>query len=105
METVIFNSGKLDFVAGGDTRSDVREERQDQQSNASEESAARLGREIGADFVLTGSVRTIVDREGNRSVRTYWVTAELTNVETNARMWMGQNNEITKVVVRPNNRL
>ncbi|MCL2800996.1 MAG: penicillin-binding protein activator LpoB [Treponema sp.] len=105
MENVIFNSGKLDFVAGGDTRSDIRTERQEQQSHASEETAARLGREIGADFMLTGSVRTIVDREGNRSVRTYFVSAELTSIETNARMWMGQNNEITKVVVRPNNRL
>ncbi|MCL2764074.1 MAG: penicillin-binding protein activator LpoB [Treponema sp.] len=105
MENVIFNSGKLDFVAGGETRSDVRAERQDQQSNASEDTAARLGAETGADFILTGSVRTIIDREGNRSVRTYFVTAELTNIETNARTWMGQNNEIAKVITRPNNRL
>jgi hypothetical protein len=104
MENVIFNSGRLDFVAGGNTRDDVRAERQEQQSHASEETAARLGRETGADFIMTGSVRTIVDREGNRSVRTYFVTAELTDIETNARIWLGQNNEITKVVVRPNHR-
>jgi len=105
MENVIFNSGKLDFVAGGETRNDLRSERQDQQSHASEETTAALGKEIGADFMLTGSVRTIVDREGNRSVRSYFVTAELTSIETNARMWIGQNNEITKSVVRPRNRL
>ena len=105
METVIFNSGRLDFVAGGDTRDDIRVERQDQQSWASEETAAALGREIGADFLMTGSVRTIIDREGNWSVRTYFVTAELTNIETNARMWIGQNNEITKEIRRPSNRL
>lgn len=105
METVIFNSGKLDFVAGGDTRDEVRAERQEQQNHASEETAAALGREIGADFILTGSVRTIVDREGNRTARTYFVTAELTDIETNARIWLGQNSEITKVITRPNNRL
>ena len=105
METVIFNSGKLDFVAGGSTRDDVRAERQEQQNNASEETAAALGRELGADFILTGSVRTIIDREGNRSVRTYFVTAELTDIETNARIWIGQNNDITKEVTRPRNRL
>jgi len=105
METVIFNSGKLDFVASGETRADARAERQDQQSNASEDSAVRLGREIGADFIMTGSVNVIVDRDGNRSVRSYFVTAELTDIETNARIWMGQNTEITKVIVRPNNRL
>jgi uncharacterized protein (TIGR02722 family) len=105
MENVIFNSGKLDFVAGGDTRADIRAERQDQQGNASDETAAALGKEKGADFIMTGSVRTIVDREGNRSVRTYFVTAELTSIETNARMWMGQDNSITKAVTRPKNKL
>jgi hypothetical protein len=105
METTIFNSGRLDFVAPAGLREEIRAERQDQQSHASEETAARLGREIGADFMMTGSVRTIVDREGNRTVRTYFVTAELTDIETNARIWVGQNNEITKIVTRPNNRL
>jgi hypothetical protein len=105
METVIFNSGRLDFVAPAGLRQELRAERLDQQRNASEETAARLGREIGADFMLTGSVRTIVDREGNRTVRTYFVTAELTNIETNARVWVGQNNEITKIIRRPRNRL
>jgi hypothetical protein len=105
METVIFNSGRLDFVAGGSTRDEVRAERQGQQSFASEETAASLGREIGADFLLTGSVRTIIDREENRTVRTYFVTAELTNIETNARVWLGMNNDITKVITRPRNRL
>jgi len=105
METVIFNSGRMDFVAGGETRDDLRSERLDQQNWASEETAARLGREIGADFMMTGSVRTIIDREGNRTVRTYYVTAELTNIETNSRMWIGQYNDITKVITRPRNTL
>jgi uncharacterized protein (TIGR02722 family) len=105
METVIFNSGRLDFVAGGTTREDIRAERQDQQGNASEATAAALGKETSADFMLTGSVRTIVDRAGNQTVRTYFVTAELTNIETNARIWLEQNNEIKKVITRPRNRL
>ena len=105
MENAIFNSGKLDFVAGGDTRNSLRAEKQDQQSYASEATTAAIGKEIGADFMMTGSVRTIVDREGNRSVRTYFVTAELTNIETNARMWIGQDNSITKEVTRPKNKL
>jgi uncharacterized protein (TIGR02722 family) len=105
MEMAIFRSGRLDFVAPDALRQELRSERQDQQSNSSEETAAALGREIGANFMLTGSVRTIVDREGNRTVRTYFVTAELTSIETNARIWIGQNNEITKEIRRPRNRL
>jgi PBP1b-binding outer membrane lipoprotein LpoB len=105
MEATIFNSGKLDFVAGGDTRNELRAERQAQQSHASEATAAALGNETGADFMLTGTVRTSIDREGNRSTRTYFVNAEMTDIETNQRIWMGLNSEIKKIVVRPNNRL
>jgi hypothetical protein len=101
MEVVIFNSGLLDFVAGGDTREELRTERADQNNfNASEETAALLGSETGADFLLTGSVHTIVDQAGNQTVRTYYVSAELSNISTNARMWMGQNSEIKKVITR-----
>ena len=105
MEVTIFNSGKMDFVAGGDTRTELRAERQDQQSNASESTAAALANETGADFLLTGAVRTIVDKAGNQTTRTYFVSAEMTNIETNARMWMAQNNEIKKVITQPKHKL
>ena len=105
MEVTIFNSGKLDFVAGGDVREDLRAERMDQQNNANAETMARLRNETGADFMLTGAVRTIVDREANQTVRTYFVTAELTSIETNQRLWMGQNSEIKKLITRSRNSL
>jgi len=101
METSIVNSGKMDFVAGGDTLAEIRSERQDQQSNASEDTAAALGNETGAALLLTGSVKSIVDRAGNTTVRSYFVNAELTNVETRTRLWMGDNNEIKKVIKQP----
>ena len=105
METVIFNTGRLDFVAGGSVRDELREERQEQQTQASEETAARLANETGADFMLFGSVRSIVDRAGNQTSRTYFVNAEITNVETNQRIWMATNSDIKKVVVQPRNRM
>ncbi|MDR0495190.1 MAG: penicillin-binding protein activator LpoB [Treponema sp.] len=105
METVIFNSGKMDFVAGGGTRAELRAERQDQQSNASEATAAALANETGANFMLFGSVKTMVEKAGNQTVRTYFVYAEMTNVETNQRMWMGENSEIKKIVTQAKNKL
>jgi len=105
MEITIFNSGKMDFVAGGATRDAIRAERQDQQIFASEETAAALARETGADFMLFGTVRTIVDKAGNQTARTYFVRAELTNIETNERLWMGQNTEIKKIIKQPKNKL
>jgi uncharacterized protein (TIGR02722 family) len=105
MEITIFNSGKLDFVAGGGARDELRAERQDQQGNASETTAAALGNETGADFLLTGSVKTIIDRAGGNATRTYFVSAELTNIETNARLWMDQNSEIKKIIQTPRAKL
>jgi uncharacterized protein (TIGR02722 family) len=105
MEIAIFNSGKLDFVAGGSTRNELRAERQDQQGNASEATASALGNETGADFLLTGSVKTIIDRAGGEATRTYFVSAEMTNIETNARMWMDQNSEIKKYIQTPKAKL
>ncbi len=104
MRSTIINSGVLEFVAGGNTRDEIRAERQDQQGNASEDTAAALGYEIGADFMLTGSVKTIVDRAANQTVRTYIVTAELTNIETNRIIWTEQNSEIKKMITRARNK-
>ena len=101
MEIAIVNSGKLGFVAGGDTRTELRAERNDQQMNASEATASALANETGANYMLTGAVRTIVDSAGNQTVRSYFVSAELTNLETNERLWMGSNDEIKKIVTRP----
>ena len=105
MESTIFNSGKMDFVAGGSTRDELRSERQDQLSNASDYTASSIGNETGADFMLTGKVTSIIDRAGNLSVRAYFVNAELTNIETNQRMWMGDYNEIKKTIKKPKARL
>ena len=102
MEIAIVNSGKMDFVAGGDTLTEIRSERQDQQTHASEATAAALGNETGAALMLTGSVKSIVDRAGNRTVRSYFVSAEMTNVETRTRLWMGENNEIKKEIRQSN---
>ena len=108
-ETSIFNSGRMDFVAGGAFRDELRTERADQLIHASEMTAAGIGHEVGADFMLFGTVRTIVDRSVERrnvrTVRTYHVFAELTNVETGQRVWMHENSEIRKAVTQPRNRL
>ena len=106
MGRTIFNSGRMNFVAEDSLRRELRDERQDQLSGyVSDETAAALGRETGADFLLTGTVRTIVDQMGNQTVRTYYVTAEMTSIETNEHIWMGDHSDIKKVIIRPRNRL
>ena len=105
MEMAIVNSGIMDFVAGGETREEIRNERHDQLLFASDETAAALANETGATLLLTGSINSIVDRAGGRTVRSYFVSAELTNIETNRRLWMGANDEIRKVIDQPRRRI
>jgi PBP1b-binding outer membrane lipoprotein LpoB len=105
MESAIFRSRKLTFVAGGGLRDKIRAERQDQLANASEETAAALGKEVGADFVLTGSVKTQSDRQGGRATRTYYVSARITNVDTGLPLWMPEPAVIRKYIETPRAKL
>lgn len=105
MRTAILNSGKLEFVEGGDARDDIRAERQDQQWNASEQTASALAQETGANFMLTGEVKSIIDKAGNTTVRTYFVKATMTNIETNRILWEGEHNDIKKIIRQPRTKL
>ena len=107
MEAAIFNSGRMDFVAGGQTRDEIRSERQAQADlgYTSDDTLASMTNETGADFLLTGTIRTIIDRAGNETIRTYFINAEMTNIETTQRMWMQTNSDIKKRIVRPKNKL
>lgn len=102
MEDAIFNSGRLGVVAGGRRREELRNERLDQQRGFTRDSTAKsLSNETGADYVLSGSVKTIVDAADNRSVRTYYVRAQIIDLETNELVWSKQNANIKKEIVRP----
>jgi uncharacterized protein (TIGR02722 family) len=102
LEASILSSGKAEFVASGDLRDQLRAERLDQQQGYTDDATmARIGREVGADYMLTGSVKTIVDRYDKTSTRSYFITAELTDITTNRRLWIGEYNEIKKVIKNP----
>ncbi|MEE1166699.1 MAG: penicillin-binding protein activator LpoB [Treponema sp.] len=98
LEAALVNSGKVEFVASSSERDEVRNERNDQQINSSEDTAKSLGNETGADFILQGSVKTIVDTDGKIMSRTYYVTTELINIETNKKIWMDDNSSIKKII-------
>jgi uncharacterized protein (TIGR02722 family) len=101
MKVVITNSGRAEFIANSATQNELRAEKQDQLGNTSDDSAASIGKETGADFMLTGSVKTIVDRAGLTSTRTYIVSAELTHIETGVIYWTDENSEIKKIIQQP----
>lgn len=100
LEAALVNSGAVDFVASSSERGGVREERLDQQANSSEETAKALRNETGADFMLQGTVKTIVDSVDNKMTRTYYITAEMIDIETNKKIWMESDSSIKKFITR-----
>lgn len=90
LEKELINSGRVNFVANKEERTEVREERADQQENASAESMKKFQQEAGADFMLRGDISTIIDQEGGEKVKYYQVNLELVNIETNRKAWIGE---------------
>ncbi|OGT22567.1 MAG: penicillin-binding protein activator LpoB [Gammaproteobacteria bacterium RBG_16_57_12] len=100
MERELINSGEVQFVASRTERGEIREERLDQDLNASEESRKAMGKELGADFMLKGTINTIIDAEGKKSVRYYQIDLTLISLADNRKVWVGQK-KIKKFVQKP----
>ena len=100
IEKAFINSGKVRPVSGKSERDEIREERADQSENAAIESIKRMGRELGADYMMTGEINAIEDRnkEGRRIVF-YQTDLTLTNIESNEKVWIGQE-KIKKFIER-----
>lgn len=96
-QNVIINDGTLEFVADANQREELRAEKNDQAENAYE-TAKSIGNETAADFMLQGTVSTIVDTAGRQQVRTYQVDMQLIDLETNRIVWSEQNNDIKKYI-------
>ena len=99
LERALINSGKVDFVATKTERKGIREERKDQDINAREDTRSPMGKELGADFMLTGTINTIIDPSGSTQVRFYQVNMTLISLADNRKVWVGQK-EIRKLVTR-----
>ena len=99
MERALINSDKVQFVASSTERQEVRGERKDQDLNASEATRKAMGQEKGADFMLKGTINTIIDAEGKTQLRYYQVDLTLISMADNRKVWVGQK-KIKKLVER-----
>ncbi|ACF13713.1 conserved hypothetical protein [Chloroherpeton thalassium ATCC 35110] len=90
IERALINSGEVDFVASTDERQQVRDERIDQALNASEDTQKGPGQETGADFMVIGSIASIIDQDGGEKVKFYQINLELINLENNRKVWIGE---------------
>lgn len=99
IERSFVNSGTVRVVAKPDEREGVRDERADQQANASPETVKDFGMELGADYMLIGEINKITDQEGKEKVAFYQVDLTLTSIQTNEKVWIGQK-KLKKYIAR-----
>jgi len=100
LERALVNSGRVQFVASKGERAGVREERLDTAKHATEETMKAPGEEIGADFMLIGSINTIRDEIAGKAVMFYQTNLELINMANNLKGWIGEK-KIKKLIERP----
>ncbi|WP_173780721.1 penicillin-binding protein activator LpoB [Agarilytica rhodophyticola] len=97
IEREITNSGEVTFVANSQERSQIRDERADQDLNASERTRNAMGQELGADYMMIGSINTIVDAAAKQQVVYYQTDLKLVSMADNRTVWIGQK-KIKKLV-------
>ena len=89
MEKALIKGQKVRIVQGGEMRNELRAEKADQQNNASVSTMKKFGLEKGADYMLQGSINSIVDALKKQKVVYYQIDLELTNIQTNEKVWIG----------------
>jgi len=99
IEKVCINSGLVEFVASSQERNEIRQERIEQQSNASMETTKQIGNETGADYMLKGVISSIEDAIDGKKVVFYQTNMELIDIESNKKVWIGDK-KIKKFVSR-----
>ena len=100
LERALINSGQVQFVASEGEREGVREERLNIAEHSSDETMKEAGQEIGADYMLIGTINTIRDDIEGKAVMFYQVDLELIDIEKNLKVWIGDK-KIKKLIKRP----
>lgn len=86
----VIRSGKADFIVNDGERESARDEIRDQKTYTSPETRQSLGKEQGANFILSGSIDSIVDQVDNKRVTFFQVDLKLIELETMREVWNGQ---------------
>ena len=90
IERAIIKDGSARLVQAGDKRKSLRTERVEQQNYSSTETAKNWGLELGADYMLQGTINSIVDTYKKEKTIYYQINLELSHLETNEIVWIGE---------------
>lgn len=90
LEAAIFNANIANLVESDEFRDKLRVERANQQEFADPATVKEWGKETGADLILFGEMTSETDVYNKERVVNYVTTLFLTDMETNQRVWYGQ---------------
>lgn len=96
LKTAIIKSGVLEFMANADIRDEMRQELINQADHANEAQAKAIDDEDAADYMLTGSVKIMIQNNGKKQERTYIVNIEMTDLRTHRSVDMFEPSEKVK---------
>ncbi len=100
LERAFIRSGKVRVVSNEEFRNKLRKEKgQQAEGHTDSKTAASIGNEMGANFMLFGTINTIVDESGGTKVVFYQVNLELHDLTTTEKVWIGDK-KIKKVIER-----
>ncbi len=97
LERELTNSQKVTFVAAKNEREEVRTERKEQAMYSREDTQKAPGKEIGADYMMKGTIATILDEADGTKAMFYQIDLQMVDLESNAKVWFGQK-KIKKVI-------
>lgn len=97
LEFALFNSDTAELVESDVFRDKLRVERVQQQDFADPATTAKWGMETGANLMLFGEMTSETDIYNNKRVVNYITTLFLTDIQSNKRVWYGQE-EIKKFI-------
>lgn len=97
--SALINSGMAEAVASNADVDQAREERKQQDVNASEATRKESFQETGADFLIMGSINVQDDQAGNRQQKFYATKLQLTDIKTQKLVWQ-KTKDISKDIVR-----
>lgn len=92
IERELINSGRVRIVAARDERGEVRDERKQGLDWSRPETVKQQAYELGADFMLLGRVGENIERSrnGNQRIVYYQVNLEMIDLESNEKVWIGE---------------
>ena len=99
LERALVQSGQVQVVADAGQRPEARQERLDQAQHPRADTAKPTGQEPGADFMLQGTITSLMDERDSTRAVFYQVDLELIDIASNVPVWQGQK-KVKKVVER-----